>query len=415
MPRSLQAQGACPQCGAGLALEVGDPILACPYCRTRLYISSGGPLRYRLGAASPEAAFYLPFWRLRGLRFRVVAEPPGVHGSLLDATVAGWTGAPPEASLGARPQLGPLRLAGAARATLPRKGAAAALEEAEKRLQGVEVHETLFHRFIGGSRTVIDAPFTLENTVDGFLLREALPDGRSYPLSREDGLALRASLEAPSPEPSLSFLPLVCPECASTLPADPGAVAFLCGRCTRGWQVLAGRLVPLAYAARSGRRRARLFPFWELAFTAEELGLRRRSDLHRWVAAYRRAPAGREDEPCRFLVPGFKLQPQSFLRVARVLTLAPLDAPDEPLSPGRSAEAEPVRLPYAEAAQALKVVLAAMAPNRARSLPGAAAAHVRVSRHRLVYLPFGRRGADWVDEQAGFALPAASVSRGAAL
>jgi hypothetical protein len=172
----------------------------------------------------------------------------------------------------------------------------------------------------------------------------------------------------------------------------------------------------MPYAARRARHRgARYFPFWELAFRATGLPAQSRAELRRWVVSYQPAPEGWDRQPCLLLVPGFKLQPRTFLRLARVLSLAPLDVPPSPHLFGAPFEAEPVRLPLAEAAQALKVLLAQLVAGRPRELARVADVELRVKRARLVFLPFHRRREEWVEEGTGTALQAAAVAHGARL
>ena len=416
MDEAWKAEGACPQCGADVTLEVGDPVLSCTYCRTGLFLSSDGPLRYRLGPpASGPDHFYLPFWRFRGLRFLVFTEPRTVQANLLDATVPAWPKAPTQATLGLRPQLPGLRLTGGGPVSGGERPEDEALAEAEARVDWLESGKALFTRFVGETRSIVEAPFALEDGSRGARLRELLPDGRGYELDPDQSDALRSFQGRPHSNAGLAFLPLICPECGHDLPSDPNAVAFLCGECARAWRVNGAGFSPLPYAAGAAPPGSRFFPFWELSFTAEGLPLRTRADLSRWAAAYRPVPPVWGEEPCRALVPGFKVHPRSFLRLARLLSLAPVEVSDQPLSPSRPFQAEPVRLPHAEAVQALKVVLAAMAGDRRRAIPAVHEARLRVDRVRLTYLPFVLRGAEWVQEPTGLALQANSVSRGAVL
>lgn len=415
----------CPQCGGQVELDVGDPVLACSYCRTGLYLVSPGPLRYRLPPAQEPPGdaplVYLPFWRFRGLRYRVSGEPPQVQGGLLDATVPALEALPAGANLGVRPQVVPLAVdLGGVPSVVPDRCAAAAVEAAEGAVEALHGGRALFTRLIGEMACLVLAPYTIEERAAGWVLREALKDGASYPLTQAQAGALRA-------EPSfgghgagragrVSFLPLRCPECGHGLPASPGAAALLCGHCTRAWWVRGGRLAPMPYAARRARDRgARYFPFWELAFRATGLSARNRAELRRWAVSYQPAPEGWDRQPCLLLVPGFKLQPRTFLRLARVLSLAPLDVPPSPHLFGEPLEAEPVRLPLGEAAQALKVLLAQLVAGRPREFARIPGLEVRVKRARLVYLPFHRRRDEWVEESTGTALQAAAVEHGARL
>lgn len=423
MSEFWRAQLACPQCGGRVELDVGDPVLACAFCRTGLYLVSPGPLCYRLPPAKERLGaaplVYLPFWRFRGLRYRVTADPPQVDGGLLDATVPALAALPSGANLGVRPQVSPLAMdLGGAPAVAPDRSAAAAVEAAEGAVESLHAGRALFTRLIGETVALVLAPHTIEERAAGWMLQEALRDGAVYPLTEAQAQALRSepATQAGRTTGRIAFLPLRCPECGHGLPASPGAAALLCGHCTRAWWVRGGALVPMPYAARRAQQRgARYFPFWELAFRATGLPAQSRAELRRWVVSYQPAPEGWDRQSCLLLVPGFKLQPRTFLRLARVLSLASLDVPPSPHLFGEPFEAEPVRLPLAEAAQALKVVLAQLVAGRPRELARVADVELRVKRARLLYLPFHRRRDEWVEEATGTALQTAAVEHGARL
>lgn len=65
----------CPQCGAPVLLDEADRLLACPFCRTSLYLVTPDHFRYHIPALErrDKDMFYLPYWRLRGSTFSVNA------------------------------------------------------------------------------------------------------------------------------------------------------------------------------------------------------------------------------------------------------------------------------------------------------------------------------------------------------
>jgi hypothetical protein len=152
-----------------------------------------------------------------------------------------------------------------------------------------------------------------------------------------------------------------------------------------------------------------------LSFQVRGLPARNRAEFRRWAISYQPAPAGWDRQPCRVLVPGFKLEPRSFIRLARVFTLAPLDVPEKPRLFGEPFTAESVRLPLSEAAQALRVVLAEFLSRRSGGLGELLGLSPRVKRARLVYLPFQAQGQEWVEEETGTAIPASALELGARL
>ena len=411
---------ACPQCAGAVELEAGDPILSCGYCRTRLYLISRGPPRYRMavhGVAHASDILWIPFWRFRGIRYRVLDDPARVEGGLLDATVAACSSTPSSANLGIRLQVAPLNLdSGDGRRVPEDQTPAEALADVEERVEALQAQTPLFTRLIGESVCLVSAPCALEERGGVWWMRELIPDGGVHPLTDAQAQALGTASRAEVGQNRVSFLPLLCPECGHDLAAAPGAVALLCGHCARGWWVRGSRFSPLPCAARAAKNPgARYFPFWELTFRADGLPVSNRGELRRWVISYQPVPTGWERQPCQVLVPGFKLEPRVFVRLARIMTLAPLEAPAESFPPGNLVDAEPVRLTLSEAAQALKIVLAFLAQGRRPGLAAVVGARMRVRGARLLYLPFHRRGGEWVEEETGAAIQSTSVQHGSRL
>jgi hypothetical protein len=417
---SWPVRTACPQCAGTVELEAGDPILSCGYCRTRLYLVSRGPLRYRL-AAHDEAGIsdvvWIPFWRFRGIRYRVLGDPARLEGGLLDATAAAFSSTPSNANLGIRPQVAPLTLdSGGGQIIKEDQTPAQALATVEQRVEALQTETPLFTRLIGESVCLVSAPCALEETNGAWRMRELIPDGEVHPLTDRQARALGSARRSDVDPQRVSFLPLLCPECGHDLAAAPGAVALLCGHCARGWCVRGNRFFPLPYAAQGAKHPgARYFPFWELTFRADGLPFSNRAELRRWIVSYQRVPAGWEREACQVLVPGFKLEPRVFVRLARIMSLASHEVSADSPPPGNLADTEPVRLTLSEAAQAVKVVVAFLAQGRRSGLASVAGARMRVRGARLLYLPFHRRGGEWVEEQTGAAIQSASVQHGSRL
>ncbi len=400
-----------------MELAAGDPVLRCGFCRTGLFLWARGPLRYHLRPAGEPSRrlVYLPYWRIRGLRYRL--DPSrGVDGALLDTTVPARDGLPLAGSLGIRPQVLGLWLGdpGRGRPVAASLGPAEAARTAESRVDGaVGARGVALTRLVGDTVALVFAPFALERAARGWQLRAALPDGAAWPLDAGQVRAARATLEAPFEPQHRHALPLRCPECAGDLPAAPGAVAFWCSRCGRGWAPGGGRLVPLAYeTVPAPQPGCRHFPFWAVSFQARGLAFDSRAGLRRWAVSYQPAPPEWGRQPPTAWVPAFKVQPRLFLRLARNLTLAALPPGAADRLPPDAGAVEPARLPLAEAAQALKMVLAELARGRERVLAALPGVGLRVRRARLVLVPFRRGRTEWIEPSTGTAVPAAAVEHG---
>ncbi len=417
------ASAQCPQCGGEVTIEVGDPVLSCGYCRTNLYIAPDGPLTYRLpvapeheDAAKAGELFHLPYWRLRGISYRVAGSPPRVEGGLLDITAPATDFIPLGSNLGIRPQAARMILS----PSLPD-----AIEPTLKpeRVAFAESGETffkergeLFSRLIGEVKIVIQAPHMLLDTPEGWVLREAFPDGRDISMTEEVASQLKKEVERPKQARDWTFLPLTCPNCAHGLAPAAGAVALLCTACRTAWffQGRSFKRVPFVVMGHM-EDGDRLFPFWNILFTAEGVNIVNRSDLIRWSIPYRPVPKGWEEETPALFIPGFKLSPNTFMRVSKAMTLL-MDEPSHEELPVRAfVEAEPVRLPLMEAVEALKLSLAYMSVAKGKDVPDLAVIEPKVSGARLAFIPFSLVRNEWLHKPSGQAISAASVRHGSAI
>ena len=101
-----------------------------------------------------------------------------------------------------------------------------------------------------------------------------------------------------------------------------------------------------------------------------------------------------------FWIPAFKLRPKIFLRAGRQVTINQWRLDDEQemhVLPGLY----PVTLPFIEARQALKVILAASAASPKKIFPYLPGAHAENISSTLVFLPFIDQNHDWVQPQTG--------------
>ncbi len=104
-----QIEHGCPQCGAPVTMDETDRLLACPFCRTRLYLAVEDHFRYHIPppAGAEGELLYIPYWRLRGSSFSVTAT--GVTQRFVDTSALAATLQELPHSLGLRPQVLKLR------------------------------------------------------------------------------------------------------------------------------------------------------------------------------------------------------------------------------------------------------------------------------------------------------------------
>lgn len=417
-----QARCECPQCGARAQLDVGSPLLVCPFCRTSLYICPNGPLAYymepdRRPKDGAETMVHLPFWRFRGIRFRV--RDNKMRGALLDATTPAVEGLPSGATLGIRPQVAPLTLLSHGRKALPATiSDEHALQQAMTRVKMAEAERPDLERFIGETQCLIHAPFFLRRDrrgENGMLEGAWKGAAQRYKLSVQEFSRLERESRRSPAEVSMSFLTLVCPECAGALPAVDSAVALVCTGCLRGWRIAGPEYRPLDYrvlrTADPGPS-GRFLPFWQMDMDLEGLPLANRAQMRRALIPYQEAPTSWADDPIRLLVPAFKLNPRVLIRLAGNISLAPFDRPEETGEFYQGEQAESVRLPLTEAAQAVKLVLFSLFSRNRNLAPLVPGSSLRIRKARLVFLPFRNQGRDFVEPLSNQSVPAAALRLG---
>ncbi len=409
MNGETEALGECPQCGGEVPVALGDHVLRCGHCRTNLFIAGRGPLSYLLPPA-PEhdgaaELFHLPYWRLRGLRFRVYDRDPHVAAGLLDLTAPATSFLPESANLGIRTQVGILRLAPPPPARVEPNRTPARVFDAQAAGEQVGPDPGLrFSELIGEGRALVWAPYFLRRDGEWAALVEAFPGGKAHRVTEAEAEAVATLLAAARPAEPLRFLPLQCPNCATDLEGGSGAEVLLCRRCAVAWWPDGERFHRLPYEV-LGENVAgeRLFPFWQLTFEAKGLPLGSRADLIPWASAFgpERAPASWAAEAPSLLVPGFKIAPNVFLRLAKTASLFFREGERNDGKLDGRREAEPVRLALSEAAEALKTVLGHMALAKRKRIPLVSEATLKVTGARLVYVPFVKERNEWRHPASG--------------
>jgi hypothetical protein len=97
-----------------------------------------------------------------------------------------------------------------------------------------------------------------------------------------------------------------------------------------------------------------------------------------------------------FYCPAFKIRPKIFLRIASQLTAAQLPSQGSSLTPPRFAS---VSLESTEAAESVKLILAAAAIAKRNVLPKLPDIRVTIRSNRLVFLPFFDNGYELCQEE----------------
>jgi len=254
------------------------------------------------------------------------------------------------------------------------------------------------HTFIGETVSVVYLPAYIQDRsmYDGVLDRpiaqsEEKVDGKGkFNEFRDDWLP--------------RFLSTICPNCGDSLHGEHDSVVLLCFNCERAYQESKNRFTRINWSVVRSKSRDTIFlPFWKVSAHANGL-LSNFGDLLRLTNQPINVPWKSEKDDLSFLVPGFKLNPKTFLQSATSLTLVQHRIPLSVIS--MEDNMHPVTLPVTEVRQALTIVLAAMSMNKRMLFQSMAGLSFMVEHYELLYLPFSRQGNDFVSDLTGRAIPA---------
>jgi len=393
--QSWQVELQCPQCGAPLVLEESDRILACSFCRVRLYMDLEGPFRYCLMPRGKlhEGTFYVPYWRFKGMLFSMDRE--GVSERYVDANLLALDSPCFPASLGVRPQALPLRhvTTGIGGKFLrpdfqfqglpPNRGALTGFSGS-----AVPGRAPPAKAFIGDMVSLIYSPFEYKGGVlfDAILDR---PTASSPETPPEDWPFHQ---EAAS---QVQFIPMLCPTCGWDLEGERNAVVLLCRNCDSAWQANAGSLGRIDFAFPVSIDEGSLYlPFWRIQASVSGIQLKSYADWIRLANLPKAVQRQWEEQSMAFWIPAFKIQPQLFLRLIRIFSgLQPSQSTQDTIP---RASLYPVTLPLAEAVESIRVALVALAAKRELLLANLSKILIEVELPSLVYFPFVRRGSELI-------------------
>jgi predicted RNA-binding Zn-ribbon protein involved in translation (DUF1610 family) len=198
-----------------------------------------------------------------------------VEGRRLERSLLAVSGVPAAPSLGVRAQAVVLKLfdydrASAAGVVLPPAISPAA---ARRRLLSPRDPETLVHReVLSAALAIVHVPIWMVEVSRSGAAGRVFLDGVSGaalagPAAGEP-LVVPAESSAPRAHRILGLRPLVCPNCAWSLPLRPDDVVFRCRACGRAWLAQAQHLYEVSQAVVApppDAAVARFLPVWELA------------------------------------------------------------------------------------------------------------------------------------------------------
>jgi hypothetical protein len=377
-----QIEQGCPQCGAPATLGETDRLLACPFCRTRLYLVPNGHFRYHIPPATRETGelLYFPYWRSRGASFSVTAKE--VSGRIADASRLAVAAPGLPASLGLRPQVLRLRFVNpdtAGRFVAPDLAAPEAIP-----LPKAMPRDHFYRGYIGETVSLIHAPYYLrdETLFDGILGR---PVCACRAAERD-----RLSAAPPAPADKVGFVPVLCPHCGWDMEGERDSLVLICRNCDSAWHCPEQAFEPVAFSILSpppGSGDIALYlPFWRMTPRFTGIDLRSRADLIRLANLPRATTAALESAPLHFWSPAFKIHPALWARWSRQMTVfAPGNGGADRLP---ATLLHPVTLALAEAAEGIVLTLAQMIAAKRKVYPALAGLGVTLAGAHLEYHPF---------------------------
>ena len=378
-----QIEQGCPQCGAPVTLDETDRLLACPFCRTRLYLVPEGHFRYHIPPATGAEGelLYIPYWRLRGSSFTVTTAEVTNRFVDTSALAADIPGLP--STLGLRPQALKLRFVSPAtegRFISADRSAGQAIPDLGETPQGISYRD-----FIGEAVSLIHAPMLLrgETLYDGVL-------GRAVSACKIADLD-RLPTSSPAPSGQVLFIPTLCPHCGWDMEGERDSLVLLCRNCNSAWACPGRIFTRVEFAVRTpppGTEEIAIhLPFWRMKPRFEGLDLASWADLIRIANLPKAITPAFASAPLFFWSPAFKVNPVLYARLCRQMTVFRSVGDDE-VDRLPQTSLYPVTLPLGEAAEGIVINLAQMIMDKRKHYPNLAGLRVTLEESRLEYHPF---------------------------
>ena len=385
---NITIEHSCSQCGAPVELGESDHILACPYCDVTSCLSTNMPSLLLPPREKYDQMVYVPYMRFRGSVYSCTSS--AISQQVVDTSLIGipqFTMLQP--SLGIRPQAMKLFFAthklpgsflkcfSSVDQTIERAGS----------LQKIERDQQLFHRaYIGETVSLIYQPLFLDgnklgDAVSGDLLAN-LPKGFD---------SLSRAID-PSPPLDLEFIPTICPQCGWNLSAASDSVVLTCLNCHTAWEANGRKFTKIECVSLSCTDEETIFlPFWKIGLNFEGIELDSFADFVKLANLPVVPKPDWQDRTIQFWIPAFKVRPKIYLRLATQLSAMTEEMQGEHVIEEKS---YPVNMPYKEALESVKVVLANSSARPKSLLPRLPAITIAVTSKTLFYLPFDNSGYD---------------------
>jgi len=188
---------------------------------------------------------------------------------------------------------------------------------------------------------------------------------------------------------------MLCPDCGWDLAGDKNALVLLCGNCDSAWQAAEGSFEKVDFGFIPSFDGASLYlPFWRIQAPISEAKLRSYADLIRLANLPKPIQSRWEEHPVAFWIPAFKVQPQLFLRLARLFTTSQQSSDVQNGVPRSPLHA--VTLPLAEAVESIKVLITSLAVQKNSILSLLSETMITPDECSLIYCPFVLKGTELI-------------------
>ncbi|MBN1664165.1 MAG: hypothetical protein JW943_11240 [Deltaproteobacteria bacterium] len=428
----------CPQCGAPVILDEADRLLFCPFCRTRLYLTTPDHFRYHIPIAAINSAdlVYIPYWRLKGNGFLVQARE--VAPRFIDINSLAVDNKKLPASLGLRPQVMNLKFTSPdmpGRFLQANMSSAGIMKNMDKMIDAASPEKIMktdmvfteimkniekagpivtlgrslmadllvaglmsdkdimgdaampesavfYHTVIGEVISLIYSPGYIEKDIlyDAFTRKPILP-------WREEEMQILLS-DAKPPNWQIRFVSTLCPRCGWDLEGEKNAVVMTCRNCDSVWNCPKDTFEPVPFSVmpNTSKDAVMYLPFWRMTPRCEGITLSSYADLIRAANLPKAVQPAYETQPVYFWSPAFKVNPALFIRLARQMTL--LQPPVELNESFGGASVHSATLPMTEAVESMMITLACVITDKRRMYPKLANIKATADDVMLVYHPF---------------------------
>lgn len=410
----LTIEQSCPSCGAPIVLHEDDKLITCEFCDVASFRLDSGVARYVLPCRLPadldeDQLICIPYLRFKGAVYYVEGSRVGYK--IVDATRLAIESTSLPQSLGVRPQAMKVRpvtssLAGRfVKRTVPVKSAfihAANIVD----LFSTKMKTALLHRaFIGETISIIYLPCYVKERV----LVDGVDSSEIGPAAEVLGTGLKTLSSQKNWEPE--FIGTLCSSCGGLLRGESDSRVLVCENCNLHYLEDGGRLSLTDWSIVGCKEKnLHYFPFWRLKVKTKGVDISGFAGLVQFTNQPIIVSAEQKDMPLVFMVPAFKINPKTFLRIGSQLTIAQNRFGN--IEKEGKCESHPVNLDKSEAIQAVKSILANLTVGRKKSLQLLPKVGIEVETCELSFIPFKKNVHDYIQVHTPASLQVAAVRYG---